>query len=111
MNTNNNLLGYGYTSDEEFIANQKKDTVFSMKNVADIINNKSYGRTKLYELLLDLGYLEENRIAREQFVEQGYFINESKLIDKGGFSKWENQVIASLKGLELIKKLVKEQTK
>ena len=69
MNTNNGLLGYGYTSDDEFVANLKKNMLYTITTVAKKIYKKGFGRNILYKLLQDLGYLEGKRITKEQFVQ------------------------------------------
>jgi hypothetical protein len=110
-NTNDGLLGYGYTSDDEFLANQKKATLFSMKIVAKLINKKGFGTIKLYAFLRALGYIDEGNSAIDKYVQEGYFVNQATYRDFGGIHGDTNQVLATIKGLELIKKLVKEQTK
>lgn len=111
INTENKLQGYGFVSDVEIIANQKKATLFSMKNVAKIINKKGFGTIKLYAFLRTLGYIDEGNSAIEKYVHEGYFVNHSTYRDLGGIHGYTNQVLARIKGLELIKKLVEQQTK
>ncbi len=108
MDNENKLIGYGYVSD---IIEEKKETIFSMKIVANIVNKTNFGRTKLYKLLRDLGYIQENNYAVEKYLEEGYFINSETRRSLGDVSGNTNQILVTKKGLELIKKIVQENVK
>lgn len=108
---NNKIQGYGYTSDEIPRSIKKEDTIFTIKIVAQIINKKGFGRNKIYELLRKLGYIEENNYAKEKYLEEGYFINFETRRDFGGIHGDTNQLLVTIKGLNLIKDLVKNYIK
>jgi phage antirepressor YoqD-like protein len=98
-------IGYGYVSDT---IEKKKETLFTMKIVASIINRKGLGRTKLYELVRKLEYLEPNNCAKQKYIDEGYFENSVTRRDMGGVHGKTNQILITIKGLELIKKIVND---
>lgn len=95
-----------FTTDENEMVSRAK--YFSMKTVSAILDIKGFGRTKLYSMLRKLNYLNENNVAYECYVENGYFINKKTRRDLKGVHVFTNQVMVTIKGLELIKKLMKE---
>ncbi len=98
-------IGYGYVSDT---IEKNKEKFFTMKIVASIINRKDLGRNKLYELLRTLEYLETNNFAKQKYIDEGYFENFVTRRDMGGVHGKTNQILITIKGLELIKKIVNE---
>lgn len=108
MEDKNKLIGYGYVSDN-IIPN--KETIYSLKNVAEIISKPHIGRNKINQLLRDLGYIEQNNYAKVKYIEEGFFINSETRRDFGEFHANTNQILCTVKGLELIKKIVKESVK
>lgn len=105
MKNNLQKIEYGYIDENECTSRFK---YFSMKNVADIINKKGFGRTKLYAILREKNYVNENNVALEQYVENGYFENQQTRRNLGGIHVFTNQVLVTIKGLELIKKIMNE---
>ena len=105
MMEQNKLMNYGFVSDDEMVPKNEKETVFTMKIVSNII--KTIGRTQLFNLLRKLEYLDENNVAKEEYVSEGYFINFPRRVKKYDVHVFVNQVLVTPKGLELIKKLVK----
>ena len=96
-------IGYGYVSDT---IEKKKETIFTMKIVASKINRKEFGGKKLYELLRKLEYFEPNNFAKQKYIDEGYFVNFVTRRDLGDVHGNTNQILITIKGLELIKKIV-----
>ncbi len=111
MYIDNKLLGYGYASDTEIVFNKEKDVIFSMSIVAKKINIKGFGRTKIYDILKDLGQIDERNLAIAKYVEEGYYINQLTNKNCGGKLKSFNKVLVTMKGLEHIKRLLKQKIK
>jgi anti-repressor protein len=101
-------IGYGYIRDT---IEKKKETIFTMKIVADIINLKGLGRNNLYELLRKLEYLEPNNFAKQKYIDEGYFENSVTRRNMGGVHGKTNQILITIKGLELIKKIINDSVK
>lgn len=78
--------------------------------VAKIMKH-AIGRTKLFKLLRDAGYLMEGNIPYQPFVDSKYFKMElrPRYDAKGQVVQWYAVTLASTKGIELIKKLVAKQ--
>ena len=108
MENENKLMGYGYVSDS---IEQKKETTLTLRKVAKIIGKRNFGRNKLYKLLRDLGYLQDNNYAVEKYLIKGYFINSETRRSFGDVSGNTNQILVTIKGLELVKKIVEENVK
>lgn len=103
MKKDGQIRGYGYIDESELISKFK---YFSMKNVANIIDKKGIGTIKLYAILREKNYINESNVANEQYVENGYFINQQTRRNIGGVHSFTNQVLVTIKGLELIKKIL-----
>jgi phage antirepressor YoqD-like protein len=108
MNENEELRQYGFVSDDEIVSRSANITIFTLKIVSEKLNIKGLGRNKLYSLLRDKGYIDEFNCALDKYVEDGCFINSKTYRDLGGVHGNTNQVLVTIKGLELIKKLVKD---
>jgi hypothetical protein len=111
MYTDVRLLSYGYASDTEIVFNKEKNSIFSMTIVARKINIKGFGRTKIYAFLKDLGHIDERNLALAKYVGEGYYINQLTNKNCGGKLKSFNQVLVTMKGLEHIKRLLKQEVK
>ena len=108
MNNQNKLMGYGFISDVEVV---EKKSIFTIKIVANIINRKGFGRNQIYKLLRTLGYIKENNYSNQKYIDEGYFIDSQTRRDMGGIHANTNQILVTIKGLNLIKKLVEENVK
>lgn len=108
MNNQNELMGYGFISDSEVLLKSKKEIVFTIKIVSQRINKKGFGRNKLYILLRTLGYINDGNYAYEKYVNEGYFINSETTRKIGLVYKRTNQILVTVNGLNLIRKVVEE---
>ncbi|AGK97646.1 phage regulatory protein/antirepressor Ant [Clostridium pasteurianum] len=59
----------------------------SMKQFADLLNIKNFGRTKLFAWLRNNGYLNSNNEPYRRYVEQGIFETKEKVVQMGNFEK------------------------
>lgn len=78
--------------------------------VAKIMKH-AIGRTKLFKLLRDKGFLMEGNIPYQPYVDSKDFKMElrPRYDAKGSVVQWYAVTLASTKGIELIKKLVGKQ--
>lgn len=108
MEEQKKLSPYRFVSDDEMVSRNANETFFTMKIVSEKLNIKGLGRNKLYSLLREKGYVDEFNCALDKYVEDGYFTNSKTFRDLGGVHGNTNQVLVTIKGLELIKMLVKD---
>ena len=87
----------------------ESSTVISMKNVADILNIKGYGRNNLFKFLRNEGILNRRNDPYRKYIEQGLFeIKESKYIVNNEVKVTPTTYVTQ-KGLDYIRKLFKEK--
>lgn len=69
------------------------------------------GRTKIFKLLRDKGYLMDGNIPFQSHCDSGYFkmVLRPRYDAKGQIVQYYAVTLASTKGIELIKKLVSKQ--
>lgn len=86
-------------------------TVIGMKEVADILNVKGYGRNNLFKFLRENGILNRRNEPYRKYIEQGLFeIKESKYIVDNEV-KIKATTYVTQKGLDYIRKLLNKQNK
>lgn len=86
-------------------------TVIGMKEVADILNAKGYGRNNLFKFLRENGILNRKNEPYRKYIDQGLFeIKESKYIVDGEV-KIKTTTYVTQKGLDYIRKLLNKQNK
>ena len=84
-------------------------TVIGMKEVADILNVKGYGRNNLFKFLREQGILNRKNEPYRKYIEQGLFeIKESKFIVNNEV-KTRPTPYATQKGLDYIRKILKNK--
>ena len=105
MENENVKMGYGVFVSDEIV--NKKETLFTLTKVAKIIDKKSIGRNKLYKILRDLKYINENNFCLQKYIDEGYFVDSKTRRNAGDFHVFTNQILVTIKGLELIKEIVK----
>ena len=83
-------------------------TVIGMKEVADILNVKGYGRNNLFKFLREKGILNRKNEPYRNYIEQGLFeIKESKYIVDNEV-KIKPTTYVTQKGLDYIRKILKK---
>ena len=86
-------------------------TVIGMKEVADILNVKGYGRNNLFKFLREQGILNRKNEPYRKYIEQGLFeIKESKYIVDNEV-KIKPTTYVTQKGLDYIRKILNKQNK
>ena len=86
-------------------------TVIGMKEVADILNVKGYGRNNLFKFLRENGILNRKNEPYRKYIEQGLFeIKESKYIVDNEV-KIKPTTYVTQKGLDYIRKILNKQNK
>ena len=81
-------------------------TVIGMKEVADILNVKGYGRNNLFKFLREKGILNRKNEPYRKYIEQGLFeIKESKYIVDNEV-KIKPTTYVTQKGLDYIRKIL-----
>ena len=86
-------------------------TVIGMKEVADILNVKGYGRNNLFKFLRENGILNRKNGPYRKYIEQGLFeIKESKYIVDNEV-KIKPTTYVTQKGLDYIRKILNKQNK
>lgn len=86
-------------------------TVIGMKEVADILNVKGYGRNNLFKFLRENRILNRKNEPYRKYIDQGLFeIKESKYIVDNEV-KIKATTYVTQKGLDYIRKLLNEQNK
>ena len=84
-------------------------TVIGMKEVADILNVKGYGRNNLFKFLRENGILNRKNEPYRKYIEQGLFeIKESKYIVDNEV-KIKPTTYVTQKGLEYIRKILNKK--
>lgn len=79
--------------------------LIDMKDVADALDEKGYGRNKLFELLRDKGILNIKNKPYRKYIDQGLFKTKQFVIN--GIPK--TQPFATPKGMDYIRKLLKTE--
>ena len=88
---------------------QSSDTV-DMSEVAKVLN-MGMGRNKLFELLREKGVLRYNNEPYQDYVDRGYFrIVEQRYVDSYGHTKVGTKTVVYQKGVDFIRKILKEVT-
>ena len=86
-------------------------TVIGMKEVADILNVKGYGRNNLFKFLRENGILNRKNEPYRKYIDQGLFeIKESKYVVDNEV-KIKTTTYVTQKGLDYIRKLLNKQNK
>lgn len=86
-------------------------TVIGMKEVADILKVKGYGRNNLFKFLRENGILNRKNEPYRKYIDQGLFeIKESKYIVDNEV-KIKPTTYVTQKGLDYIRKLLNKQNK
>lgn len=86
-------------------------TVIGMKEVADILKVKGYGRNNLFKFLRENGILNRKNEPYRKYIEQGLFeIKESKYIVDNEV-KIKPTTYVTQKGLDYIRKILNKQNK
>ena len=86
-------------------------TVIGMKEVADILNVKGYGRNNLFKFLRENGILNRKNEPYRKYIDQGLFeIKESKYIVDNEV-KIKPTTYVTQKGLDYIRKILNKQNK
>ena len=86
-------------------------TVIGMKEVADILKVKGYGRNNLFKFLREQGILNRKNEPYRKYIEQGLFeIKESKYIVDNEV-KIKPTTYVTQKGLDYIRKILNKQNK
>ena len=84
-------------------------TVIGMKEVADILNVKGYGRNNLFKFLREKGILNRKNEPYRKYIEQGLFeIKESKYIVDNEV-KIKPTTYVTQKGLDYIRKILNKK--
>ena len=84
-------------------------TVIGMKEVADILNVKGYGRNNLFKFLREKGILNRKNEPYRKYIEQGLFeIKESKYIVDNEV-RIKPTTYVTQKGLDYIRKMLKNK--
>lgn len=90
------------------IKNDGLNTWFDMLLIAKTLEPKG-GRTTILSKLRENGYLMEGNMPYQQYVDSGHFKMELRPNTKKGETvQWYAVTLASLKGIELIKRIIKE---
>jgi len=85
-----------------------KDAI-EMSDVAKVLAIKGMGRNNLFEFLREKKILQSNNIPYQQYVDREYFrVLEQKYITPKGETKINIKTLVFQKGVEYIRKLVKE---
>ena len=85
-----------------------KDAI-SIGEVAKILGIRKLGRNKLFQLLRDKKILQPNNLPYQQFVDKGYFrIIEQRWTTKDGETKINIKTLVYQKGLDYIRRIIKE---
>jgi phage antirepressor YoqD-like protein len=103
---NNKIQAYGYTSDDEVIENHKKKlskVVTIFYTVSAVSYKTGIGRNKIYSLLRESKYLNEDNIPCQNYVDEGYFTYYVLLVKQ----KFKGILSISPKGINLILNLYK----
>lgn len=86
-------------------------TVIGMKEVADILNVKGYGRNNLFKFLREKGILNRKNEPYRNYIEQGLFkIKENKYIVNNEVKIIPTTYVTQ-KGLDYIRKILNKQNK
>ena len=86
-------------------------TVIGMKEVADILKVKGYGRNNLFKFLRENGILNRKNEPYRKYIEQGLFeIKESKYVVDNEV-KIKTTTYVTQKGLDYIRKILNKQNK
>lgn len=81
------------------------DGLIDMKDVADALDEKGYGRNKLFELLRNKGILNIKNKPYRKYIDQGLFKTKQFVVN--GIPK--TQTFATPKGMDYIRKLLKTE--
>jgi len=86
-----------------------KDAI-EMSEVAKVLAIKGMGRNNLFEFLREEKILQSNNIPYQQYVDREYFrVLEQKYITPKGETKINIKTLVFQKGVEYIRKLIKEE--
>ncbi|WP_346888305.1 phage antirepressor [Clostridium sp. UBA1056] len=86
-----------------------KDAI-EMSEVAKVLAIKGMGRNNLFEFLREEKILQSNNIPYQQYVDREYFrVLEQKYITSKGETKINIKTLVFQKGVEYIRKLIKEE--
>lgn len=79
---------------------------FPLDIAAGYINRKGIGMTELENLLIALSYIKENKDPYLKYVQKGYFISHEFKMKIDGGHKQIYETSVTIKGLNLLRKLV-----
>lgn len=85
----------------------KSDDLLTMKEVADILAIKGYGRNKVFALLRFKKIFNDNNQPYRKYIDQGYFVpKENRSTTRYGTVKINVTTYVTQKGLDFIRKLI-----
>ena len=85
----------------------KSDDLLTMKEVADILAIKGYGRNKVFALLRFKKIFNDDNQPYRKYIDQGYFVpKENKSTTRYGTVKINVTTYVTQKGLDFIRKLI-----
>ncbi|MES2573348.1 MAG: phage antirepressor KilAC domain-containing protein [Bacteroidota bacterium] len=89
MKENFKLDPYGFVSDTALVITSKNriDIQFNMSQAAAKLHIKGVGRNNLYAILREMNFIDQNNCAVDKLVDQGFFVNEKKLVQSGIINK------------------------
>ena len=84
-------------------------TALPMDQVAKVLEVKGYGRNKLFEFLRDHGVLDSRNVPYQKFIDRGWFRTIEQHYQKGYEPCVNTKTLVYQKGVDGIRKLLKER--
>lgn len=81
---------------------------FAMEDVANRLAIKGMGRNKLFKFLRDKGILMSDNTPYRNYIDEGYFMVNSRVIQMGNFEKIIHKTLVSKAGMAFIEKKIRK---